>query len=417
MKVLRLPASSHWSYQASNTSSSNELVLSPRVRFNVSDVELALSCFHSCFAYTTITYDVKVNPWNACLPSIHEDVPCARYAAIALAQRQQGHLQQKPEGTSILRLKSKALSLFASKLEDLSFEGGLSTALLLIALDYAESGVSNWIIHLQGAYRILESHGGIALAESRPNVRAQLAMLLWYDVSAALLSRCGPVFPRSYVQALMEWQDDREWSMLALNGLPDGMFLDMHELAQTAALRKNTDFENVDAVIDRISAVKILPGVDRHQASMCHVWKLFLLLYCARVFPRSSRLSPAVEETVESHHEDTNPHSLGMKILGIVAEIPDDSNYQKQCLLPIIVAACEISAASLPYRKIALRYAEVWKERSGMWVFKSCLQFMGGVWARNDTHSVGGEVDDTSQQWVPWTEVYLPSAGHGFLLA
>ena len=404
-----------------------EPLLSPRLHYHPEDVEYGLGLFHSCFAYTTLTFPVNVNPWQACLGALHEDhLPCVRYAAIALAQRQQAHLQGKSEGVGILRMKAKALSLFASHLKNLSFESGLSTALLLIALDYAETGVSNWTVHLKGAYRILETHGGIRLAESRPNLRAQIAMLVWYDVNAALISRYGPVFPKTYLEALMTWQADDEWSMLGLNGLPDAMFLTMHDLAVAAAHLDSIDAATLSVLQKELFEADIKDGAHKHQRLMSQVWKHGLLLYCSRVFQRHQICSCTVEELEDD--EDTSKklddlvewesavsHSLALQILDMVANIPSHSNFQKQCLMPIILAGCEMTANDEAYRQIALEYSESWKQRTGIWIFNSGLEFMRGVWARNDAVIPTQNQDGDSSIRIPWTQIYQPSAGHGFL--
>lgn len=365
-----------------------------------------------------------VNPWLAASPQIRDDLPCVRYAAIALAQRQQAHFANRPEGHSILRLKSRALSIFASHLNDLSIEAGISTSLLLIALDYAETAVSNWTIHLRGALHILESHGGIYLAEHRPNLRSQIAMLIWYDVNAALISRCGPIFPREYLKALMEWQSENEWSVLALNGLPDGMFLDMYDLVVAAANIAPVNLETMADLQSRFLNAEINIQGNRHLASMSQVWKLGLLLYCSRIFPRSDLPSPFSIASAENMEATMNiadfnypldPHCLSFQILSMVADLPPDSNFQKQCLMPTILAACEMSAADWQYRNVAVQYCEHWKEKTGIWIFDTGLEFMRGVWARNDM-LVDEEKEDTKcENWVPWTEIYPPSVGYGFL--
>ncbi|OQV00654.1 Fungal specific transcription factor domain-containing protein [Cladophialophora immunda] len=388
-------------------------------------IEYALSFFHSCFANTTLTFPVKINPWRACLPSIHDDFPSVRYAAAALAKRQQAHFDRKPESASILRLKSQALSIFASHLNDLSFECGLSTVLLLIGLDYAETGVANWNIHLRGAYRILESHGGIRLAESRPNLRSQIAMLIWYDVNAALISRRGPTFPRTYIEALMAWQDDDEWSMLGLNGLPDGMFLDMHRLAVAAADIDSADPEALELIRKNILGTEIGMEQGKYQALMSEIWRLGLLLYIARVFwPVRIYDLAAIDDqddtdTFASHEGatewDIEPRSVAIQILTMVANIPSHSSFQKQCLMPIVLAGCEMSSAEWAFRKIATEYSERWKQKTGIWIFDSGLEFMRGVWAKNDMAVLTEAEDEVDRPWVPWTEIYPPSAEYGFL--
>ncbi|KAJ9644424.1 hypothetical protein H2204_001776 [Knufia peltigerae] len=456
--------STPWSLTKSTTplsttyESHSDAVLSLSPRVSRPPVEDALAFFHSRFSKTTLTWDVPVNPWQAALPQIHDDVPCVLYAAIALAQRQQAHLCNRAEGLGVLNLKAKALSVFATHLNDLSFESAISTTLLLIALDYAESGVSNWTIHLRGALNVLESSGGIRVAESRQNLRSQIAMLLWYDVTAAMLSRYPPIFPRRYLESLMSWQRETEWSMLGLNGLPDGMFLDMYDLAIAAAHPDAISAEAITAFEVRILGA--FPG-DRENRlldAMSRVWKLGLLLYCQRVlvpFVRDGVDLPTTRSTTVDPESPSppaavmafgiggsrqSPRQLALEILGIVADLPPDSNFQKQCLLPIILASVEVPNPYLPYRRVAIDYCVRWKERTGMWIFDSALEFMSGVWSRNDTtkkekmipdgSAAGGDdVDDHDDDdtrnivmgeheaviTVPWTDIYPRGLEYGFL--
>ncbi|KIV86299.1 hypothetical protein PV11_01917 [Exophiala sideris] len=409
--------------------------LSPHIRRRPGDLEDALSFYHSTFSYTTLTFPVSVNPWHAALNSIHDDIPCVRYAAIALAQRQQAHLRHKREGLAVLDLKAKALSIFATHLGDLSIESGVSTSLLLVALDFAMSGFDNWAIHLRGAFQILESNGGIRLAESRQSLRSQIVMLIWYDLNAALLSRRGPIFPRYYLETLMIWQRDMEWSILGLNGLPDRMFLDMYDLAVTAAQPECCTPEMTTAFEARILNSETKDQENTQIASMSIVWKLGLLLYCRRAL--SSDLTPHSDDTTTStpdnadsrlHIDLRTPHTLACEILNIVADLPPDSNFQKQCLLPIALAGAE--ATSRRHRRIAEDYCDRWKERTGIWIFDSVMTFMRGVWARNGSGVIVLESQDHADEdssvspcanirsWsitVPWTEIYPRGVEYGFL--
>merc|ERR1711939_313818 len=416
-----------------------EVILSLSPRIERPPIEDALAFYHSRFSKTTLTWDVPVNPWQAALPQIHDDIPCVRYAAIALAQRQQAHLANKAEGLAVLNLKAKALSVFAAHLNDLSIESGISTSLLLIALDYAETGLSNWTIHLRGALHILESSGGIRLAESRQNLRSQIAMLLWYDVARAMLSRCPPIFPRRYIETLMLWQSESEWSMLGLNGLPDGMFLDMYDLAIAASHPEELSAETISAFEAKILHATVSNHDHRQLAAMARVWKLGLLLYCRRVLvplisgEESARYAlendvkpslPVVGLAAKSLHD---PHDLALEILRIVADLPPDSNFQKQCLMPIILASVEVPTSNSQYRKIAVDYCERWKDRTGIWIFDSALEFMSGVWSRNDREVTASELRDGTLHesdvegtkatciTVPWTEIYPRGIEYGFL--
>ncbi|KAJ9497653.1 hypothetical protein H2202_006686 [Exophiala xenobiotica] len=440
------PASPHspWSQAKSTTppsiyESSQDVILPLSPRIGRPPIEDALAFYHSRFSKTTLTWDVPVNPWQAALPQIHDDIPCVRYAAIALAQRQQAHLCNKAEGLAVLNLKAKALSIFAAHLNDLSLETGISTSLLLIALDYAETGLSNWTIHLRGALHILESSGGIRLAESRQNLRSQIAMLLWYDVASAMLSRCPPIFPRRYIETLMLWQSESEWSILGLNGLPDGMFLDMYDLAIAAAHPEELSADMVSAFEATILDAAVSNQDHRQLAAMTRVWKLGLLLYSRRVLvplvSGEESATYALEEDVKPSLPVTglglgakslhNPHGLALEILSIVADLPPDSNFQKQCLMPIILASVEVPASNSPYRKIAVDYCTRWKDRTGIWIFDSALEFMSGVWSRNDCEVEviagkskprhDGTLSESDVIAVPWTEIYPRGIEYGFL--
>ncbi|EHY55014.1 hypothetical protein ABEF92_003230 [Exophiala dermatitidis] len=414
----------------------------PQIGRHPDDFEYALAFYDSFFSYITLTYAVPVNPWQAALAHMKDDIPCVRDAAVALSRRQQAHLRSRPEGLSVLQLKTRALSVFATHLTDIPLESGISTSLLLIALDYTESGVSNWTIHLRGAFRILESNGGIRVAESRPHLRSQIAMLIWYDVTAALISRCGPVFPRSYLEALMLWQSESEWSILALNGLPDEMFLDMHQLAVAAARPETFSPEKISELECRIWNAQIIMHEDEQLALMSRAWRAALLLYIARVFPRPDAQPCSSLELNSPTTPALNPHDLALEVLRTTEAIPAHSNYQKQCFMPVMLSACELTSADVQQRKFVLDFGERWKRRTGIWIFNAGLEFMAGVWERNQyikstprhrcsidqmgtdglndadndlEHSVDASQTLEESIEVPWTEVFPRGVEHGFL--
>ncbi|KEF54567.1 uncharacterized protein A1O9_09009 [Exophiala aquamarina CBS 119918] len=395
--------------------------ISPKVYRLPGDLEDSLSFYHECFSYTTLTFPVHINPWQSAILHINDNIPCVQYAAVALAQRQQAHLSGQHENLSVLRLKDRALSIFGTHLNDVSLESAVSTALLLLALDYIESGYSNWIVHLQGAYRILESHGGIIMAKDRANLRSQIAQLLWYDVVAALLSRCGPAFPRSYLDQLMSWQSEAEWSMLALNGLPDDMFCDMYDLAAAATHPETVTLSERSSFQTKIATTFIETHGNEYFYAMSESWKLGLLLYCARVFPFSetqsvsSNAKPAISNPSSLLSIDmdpnswANPHELAIRILEHVQSLPPHSSLQKQCLMPIMLAGCEIRPDERELRQVVVDYGERWKRKTGFWLWNSGSEFLGSVWAANEQALMTGRPS------VSWTEVFPPSADYGFL--
>jgi len=453
--------------------------LYPSVSRRPGDIEESLSFYHGCFSLTTLTYDVEVNPWQAALPMVRHDVPCLLYVVLALVQRQRAHLERRPESLAVLELKNRALAAFAMRLNELSCELAVSTSLLLIALDYAETGYSNWVVHLQGAYRMLEAQGGISIAVSRTNLRSQIAMLLWYDMTAALFSRRGPIFPRSYAQALMVWRLETEWSILALNGCPDSLVLDMYDIAAAAAGADAVSAEDVAALEMRLWNAKLDVQGDKDLAALADCWRLGLLLYCGRVFhgrsgrrsssssgpefdsssdcssefgfhsdfehesrhmmsattatnPRTMIINTADDDDDDDDDDDAAPAHLtllGEEILRLVLDLPPDSNVQKQCLLPVILAGCEMEAHGLdgdrvPFRRVATDFCERWKTITGLWIFNSALELMTRVWALMDREaseqSKKGSRSAKRKQKGPslkvgWVDVIPRGASQGYL--
>ena len=368
-------------------------------------VERALSFYHTCFSNITLTYEVdsRINPWQAALVHIHDEIPVVRWSALALARRQLAHLSNQFEGASVLRLKDRILIEFASRLYDIPFAAVVSTALLLIALEYAESGFSKWGVHLRGAYNVLEYHGGIEVARDMPHVQSQIVMLLWYDLTTAMLSRAGPIFPRHYVEKLVSWQPGAGWSLLALNGQSDKVFLDMYDVTAAAAHAKSFSKQSIARLEKKILDAKLDDCGNRSIFLMAEAWKLTLLLYCLRVF---------------RHKEDPNAtaakcHAVATYILTNIAMLPRDSFYQKQCLLPITLAASEMSTTQedLRLRKAAQDYYRWWKDKSGMWIFDSGMDFVTTVWRQNDAVNENS-IDGLR---ISWTDIFAPDVESGFL--
>jgi hypothetical protein len=237
----------------------------------------------------------------------------------------------------------------------------------------------------------------------------------------------------------MLWQSESEWSILGLNGLPDGMFLDMYDLAIAAAHPEELSADMVSAFEATILDAAVSNQDHRQLAAMTRVWKLGLLLYSRRVLvplvSGEESATYALEEDVKPSLPVTglglgakplhNPHGLALEILSIVADLPPDSNFQKQCLMPIILASVEVPASDSPYRKIAVDYCTRWKDRTGIWIFDSALEFMSGVWSRNDCEVEviagkckprrDGTLSESDVIAVPWTEIYPRGIEYGFL--
>ena len=191
----------------------------------------------------------------------------------------------------------------------------------------------------------MEARGGIALAEQNSTLRSQVAMLAWYDMTAALLSRRGPVFPRRYTEALMEWRLTTEWSLLSLNGCPDSLFLELYDIAQAAANMNSFTPEQAASLEMRVwnaGPDPAEPSSNQHVAGLIDCWRLTLLLYCSRVF------------RPDDNDEAETRKTLAREIVCLVTNLPPRSAIQKQCLLPMVLAGFEVQAE--PLRFIVIDY-------------------------------------------------------------
>lgn len=66
----------------------------------------------------------------------------------------------------------------------------------------------------------------------------------------------------------------------------------------------------------------------------------------------------------------------------LVHELPPYSNKQKQAVLPLFLAACEME--SFRFRRIAMDFCERWKKISGLWLNQTVIDLVQVVWAAVD---------------------------------
>lgn len=244
-----------------------------------------LAFFMWTFSPVTLTYEVKANPWQECL-SQTDSAPFLLDAVRALAIRHRSHLEEKPEGLSVMELKDSTLSIYGQTISTMSLEVGVSVSLILIGIDYAESALGNWTIHLRGVYGMIEAAGGIQLADQAVHIKAQIAQLVWYDTIISLLSRKTPLYPRKYAERVILWENEAQWSLLALNGFPDSAFLNMYDIAEAASHASDLS----DGYVTGLEMKLWLARFDTEQgendkeiSALTDCWRLGLLLYCTRV--------------------------------------------------------------------------------------------------------------------------------------
>ncbi|KAJ9139114.1 hypothetical protein NKR23_g8009 [Pleurostoma richardsiae] len=381
------------------------------------------------FSFVTLTFDVRTNPWQMCLPMAF-DHPCLMDGIVALARRHRSRLLEEAEGLEVIRLKDRALRSFGRTLGRVDARVALATILVLIGLDYAESAFSHWSVHLAGARNVIESSGGIGIARRDSPLRCQIAMLAWYDVTCALMARRRSIFPRRYMEAIMGWRSRGEWSLMALNGYPDDLFIDIYDISEAAAATGpggglGVREEKAAALERRLWTAQAHGGgsgggPEGDTSSLLECWRLGLLLYCARVL-RTPRRNPFLQDSPPGDSPSASPSPAGSpsspapvvaetppppppvpsavdrcksyaeEILRIVAELPPTSHFQKQCLLPLILAGCEMTAEQEGFRAMIAEYCHRWGSFCGLGIYKTAMSVMTTVWTLLD----GGHVDDS----------------------
>jgi hypothetical protein len=291
---------------------------------------------------------------------------------------------------------------------------------------YVDTAYSNWPVHFRGAFNVIQAGGGIEIAEYNPPLQTQIAQLAWYDTTSALISRRNPIFPRKWIEELMAWRSVSGWNLLALNGCPDDLFLQIYDIAEAAS--RNVKGSEAAALEQNLWSVVLDPR-DGGTAALFDCWRLGLLLYCTRVFgvnvwnpaedtrecqsqsaagssfrlgsPEGGR--PAIEPSQLPSTSLMRCRFLAEEILWLVRGIPPGSNLQKQCLIPLIFAACELDAEpeQFPFRIMAEDYCRRWRKLSGLRLFDDALSLIQATWTlmevTGDPHVWWGNVFGASQ--------------------
>lgn len=254
-----------------------------------------------------------------------------------------------------------------------------------------------------------------------PRARAQIEMLVWWDVTLALTSRKGYVMPESYVSRL--FADDAAESFYNVSGCPFELFRHMFRLARYArefelaatmtcvTFRTDLVLEvercigewSVEGYGDVCAAVlldedtrariveegcaggsgtveeKANARQDLHHCA--EAWRYALLLYVERVFKwdRTGPPSPVLG-------------LLARKTLNHVRSCRRSSMVQKQLLLPVFLAGCETKDSTL--RELASDYCAWWAEKTRYDMFATTCLLLEEVWASKSEGAWWGSVVD-----------------------
>ncbi|KAL2831396.1 fungal-specific transcription factor domain-containing protein [Aspergillus cavernicola] len=289
------------------------------------------------------------------------------------------------------RVKAAKLLNEALQQEQLS---GLGLALLdpilvMITLDCTISAIGPWVKHLNRVRSILEFCGG-PTALNTPRTRSQVAMVIWWDATLALVSRQGTILSNSYLDHLVRCERADQWSFYDLTGCPGDLVVHLFQLAELSKQNEiatsmtwltfdptqmkqierqirhwnsaafaspclsdykdptDLDLNEVDESGDEEEAMHAQQ--DRYHCA--EAWRYALLIYIERVlkWDRGSPRSKALTRLVRT-------------MLNHVRCCRRTSQTQKQLLLPMFLAGSETRDGDM--RDFVITYSllkEVWAE-------------------------------------------------------
>ncbi|KAK5707126.1 hypothetical protein LTR17_020998 [Elasticomyces elasticus] len=328
-----------------------------------------LDMYDTEFCVLPLTMDVQHNPFRVRSDSC-EASSYLLHAVLAISAQ---HLAKKHCITQLLgeaqNHQALAVNHFRKALDHTPASRLLDTLLILINFEATQTASSAWIVHLSGARKLLEVMGTAQACHSSPKARAQIAMLVWWDVTLACISRRQMSLPISYIEILRDYDGVDGWTFFALNGCPLELVFHMARLAKLASIYEqvidleHTTFQDgavasiVDTVrlwnnpedptLEEIGANSSNVASRRHRYHCIEAWRNGILLYCYRVFHRPA---DAAHVRVITH--------LAHLVLDHIRCIPRTEIVQKQVLLPLFLAAAE--AGDETTRDFARTYCAYW---------------------------------------------------------
>jgi hypothetical protein len=352
-------------------------------------VAAVLDLYDSEFCVLPLTEDCRSNPFRVRRETC-EDAAFLLHAVLALATQ---HLAKKNNSALLLAQmhhhQATAVSLFREAVAYTPAFTALDTLLLLVNFESTQTASSTWAVHIRGAYDIIETIGIETVCRRSSRTRAQIAMLIWWDITIALIARNAPRFPLTYLQTLMIYSSEDGWSWVSLNGCPADLVLAMAHLARLASIYERvlgmewTRFDEtpVQRIIDEVerwnnpdersahSIGQTKGDVDVHlnRFHCVEAWRRAIQLYAYRVFSRDQSDSRLDSITY-----------LARVILDHVRCIPDTAIVQKQTLLPVFLAGAE--SGNEATRDFVRAYCRHWSITARFDMFDSAATLLEHVW-------------------------------------
>ncbi|KAL2818166.1 fungal-specific transcription factor domain-containing protein [Aspergillus cavernicola] len=291
--------------------------------------------------------------------------------------------------------RRKAVQLLESALKSRPVLSLLDPILILFTLDCTLSATGTWSTKLRRAYSMLQTLGGTKVLTT-PRMRAQVGMLIWWDATLALISRQSPIIDQAYLDYLVRWEKQNEWSFFDLTGCPRDLLVHLVQLAELAKqseiastmkwlnfnmapvtqiehelIRWDNDADgplgnNVDSHSTEEEAMKqIHKQQDRYHCA--EAWRQALLLYIETVFQSDGKKRPI------------SIYRLVRKTIDHIRCCRRTSLIQKQLLIPVFLAGSETSDEEM--RDFVKEYCAYWGEKSRYNMFNSVPLLFDEIWA------------------------------------
>ncbi|KAE8366377.1 fungal-specific transcription factor domain-containing protein [Aspergillus caelatus] len=380
--------------------------------------EALLQMYDTEFCVLPITSDTALNPFR-CREPLSQGSRLLFHSILALCCRHLSQITGTPSSEE-REHRNQAFKLLENALQsDQLARRGLTLLdplLVLFTLDCTLSASGRWSTYLTRAHSILEACGGPpALDNAR--IRSQVAMILWWDATLALVSRQGTVFSQSYLDHLIHSEKKDRWSFYDLTGCPSDLVVIIFKLAELAhqstiastmkwltfnltpivqieeQLRSWThsffaapSYNQVSPSVDEGTGTPPLDEhtfhahQDRHHCA--EAWRHALLLYIERIFRWDrNRIRPL------------SIPCLARLTLNHVRCCRRTSQTQKQLLLPVFLAGSETGDEEM--RDLARGYCRWWGERSRYNMFHSVPVLLEDIWGGDKWW--GGVVDEKTK--------------------
>ncbi|ETS77696.1 hypothetical protein PFICI_09758 [Pestalotiopsis fici W106-1] len=361
------------------------------------------------FCVLPLTHDFKANPFRCRMENVHGS-QMLLHCILALCYK---HIHRDTgtcfaEAQSHERAALQMLDRIERSGQTLTTTGTLDPLLILMTLKCATSALGPWVWYLKRVNNILSAAQSLDLRQN-PRMQAQIEMFAWWDVTLALTSRQGYVLSQSTIQNLIDQKDMSKTSFYGVAGCPKFLFENMVRLGVYARefelvasmtcvrvdlgpiLAIEKDIIGWEPVKGAITSELVVPGEEAETLESAQVeedlrhcaeaWKFGLLVYIERVFKwdRKEEISPMVQ-------------FLARKTLDHVRCCRRESMTQKQLLLPMFLAGCEVKDEWL--RKEASDYCDWWGKKTRYDMFLTASALLQTVWDDEEAFKWWGPVID-----------------------